>query len=131
MPLYGVAPTPAIALLPVWLVLFQLLALGLGLYAGALSVSYRDVIHILPVGIQLLLYASPVAYGLSSVPHKLQTLYLLNPLAGLLAALRWSLLGGTPPGWGHVAYSAVMSCALLMAGAFAFQRMERRFADVI
>jgi lipopolysaccharide transport system permease protein len=131
LPAYGVALTPAFALVPVWLFLFQVLALGLGLYAAALSVSYRDVIHILPIAIQFLLYASPVGYRTSLVPSSFRVFYVLNPLAGLLEALRWSLLGGAPPGWAHVGYAAVASCALLVAGAFAFRRMERRFADVI
>jgi lipopolysaccharide transport system permease protein len=131
LPAYDVRLTPSIALVPVWLVLFQVLALGLGLYAAALSVSYRDVTHILPVAVQFLLYASPVGYRASLVPATFQPLYVLNPLAGLLEALRWSLLGGAPPNWGHVGYAAVASCLLLVAGAFAFRRMERRFADVI
>jgi lipopolysaccharide transport system permease protein len=131
LPAYHVRLTPAIVFLPVWLVLFQVLALGLGLYAAALSVSYRDVTHILPVATQFLLYASPVGYRASLVPAAYHPLYVLNPLAGLLEALRWSLLGGAPPNWGHVGYAAVASCMLLVAGAFAFRRMERRFADVI
>jgi lipopolysaccharide transport system permease protein len=131
LPAYDVALTPAFALVPVWLFLFQVLALGLGLYAAALSVSYRDVIHILPIAVQFLLYASPVGYRTSLVPGSFRAFYVLNPLAGLLEALRWSLLGGAPPSWSHVGYAAVASCALLVAGAFAFRRMERRFADVI
>lgn len=131
IPAYGIVLTPAFALVPLWLLLFQVLALGLALYAAALSVSYRDVTHILPVVVQFLLYASPVGYRATQVPDSFQTLYLLNPLAGLLEALRWSLLGGAPPRWTFVAYSAVVACATLVAGAFAFKRMERRFADVI
>jgi lipopolysaccharide transport system permease protein len=131
LPAYHVAFTPAFVLVPVWLFLFQVLALGLGLYAAALSVSYRDVMHILPIAVQFLLYASPVGYRASLVPGSLRALYELNPLAGLLEALRWSLLGGAPPHWAHVGYAAGASCALLVAGTFAFRRMERRFADVI
>jgi lipopolysaccharide transport system permease protein len=131
LPAYGVPLTPAFALVPLWLLLFQILALGLGLYASALSVSYRDVTHILPIVTQFLLYASPVGYRTSLVPNTFRTLYVLNPLAGLLDALRWSLLGGAPPQWAHVGYAAVVSCGLLVAGAFAFRRMERKFADVI
>lgn len=131
LPAYHVPLTPAILLVPVWLLLLQVLGLGVGLYASALSVSYRDVTHILPVLIQFLLYASPVGYRASQVPHTYQAVYLLNPLAGLLEALRWSLLGTAPPRWTSVAYSAVVCCVALAVGAFAFRRMERRFADVL
>jgi lipopolysaccharide transport system permease protein len=131
IPAYGVTLTPAFALVPLWLLLLQILALGLGLYAAALSVSYRDVTHIMPVVVQFLLYASPVGYRASHVPDTFRTLYLLNPLAGLLEALRWSLLGGAPPRWANVGYAALVSCAVLVAGAFAFRRMERKLAEVI
>ena len=131
LPVYHLGLTPAVLLVPVWLLLLQVLGLGLSLYASALSVSYRDVSHILPVAIQFLLYASPVGYRATQVPHTFQALYLLNPLAGLLEALRWSILGTVEPRWGSVAYAAVVSCLVLVGGAFAFRRMERKFADVL
>jgi lipopolysaccharide transport system permease protein len=77
--------------------LLMMLALGVGLYAAALMVSYRDVQFILPVMVQLLLYGSPIAYSLSSVPAVWQKYCLLNPLTELLAAFRWSLLGSRCP----------------------------------
>ena len=60
-------------------------------------VRYRDVQYILPVAIQFLLFASPVAYTLASVPESAQTLYELNPLTGLLEGMRWSLIGTERP----------------------------------
>jgi lipopolysaccharide transport system permease protein len=117
---------------PVWVALVAALALGAGLVAAALTVSYRDVQYILPVFTQMLLYASPVAYAASKVPGEWRWAYYLNPLAPLLEAFRWSLLGTpTPPPWGYVAYAAAVSAGALVWGAFAFKRMERRFADVI
>ena len=68
MVLYGVVPSLSLLLLPFWLLLTLLLAVGAGLYAAALMVSYRDVQYVLPVVTQFLLYASPVAYALSTVP---------------------------------------------------------------
>ena len=63
-------------------------------------VPYRDVQYILPVGVQFLLFASPVAYTLASVPASAQTLYELNPLTGLLEGMRWSLIGTARPSLG-------------------------------
>ena len=127
----GIAIGPRILLLPVWLGLMLMLSLGTGLYVSALMVSYRDVQHILPVFVQLLFYASPVAYSVSSVPVTLRGFYHLNPISGLMEAFRWSLLGvGTLPS-AALAYSVLISCAWVTLGAFAFKRMERRFSDVI
>lgn len=131
LPLYHIAPGFELLLLPVWFLLIMLLAVGLGLFAAALMVQYRDVQYVLPILIQFGMYASPVAYGLAVVPERFATAYLLNPMASLLEGFRWSLLGGAaPPAWG-VLYATVFSTAAFFVGAFAFRRMERRFADVI
>ena len=129
---YHITPHLGLLLLPVWLLLILMLALGFGLMAAALTVSYRDVQYVLPVLMQFALYASPIAYALSAVPHSLRPFYFLNPLSGLLEAFRWSLLG-TPHHleWGPVGYSAALAAGVFVAGAFAFKKMERKFADVI
>ncbi len=131
MAAYHVAPGLSIILLPIWLTMLLLLALGLGMYASALMVTYRDVTYVMPVLIQFLLYASPVAYAISAVPHHLRGFYMLNPLAGLLEAMRWSLLGGGAMAWGPVLYGCAVSLVVFFLGALSFKRMERRFADVI
>lgn len=123
--------TPALALLPIWMVAILMMAVGLGLVGASLMVSYRDVQFVIPVMLQLGLYASPVAYAVSAVPGELQPFYFLNPLSSLLDAFRWSILGVGQPQWGFVAYGLLASFALLTGGAFAFKRMERSFADVI
>ena len=131
MAFYHVVPTAAVLLLPVWAALLLLLSLGLGLVATSLAVSYRDVAYILPVFLQILLYASPIAYALSAVPARARMVYDLNPLSAPLEAFRASLLGTPMPSAGSLAYSAVVSILLFLAGVYAFKRMERKFADVI
>lgn len=56
--------------LPIWLAMLLMFALGLGLISAALSVRFRDVQYITPFFMQLLLYASPVAYQTAAVPEK-------------------------------------------------------------
>ncbi len=122
-------------LLPVWMLLLLLLSLGIGLCTAALAVSYRDVNYILPVFTQILLYASPIAYGLTQVMQKLtpaqRPFYLLNPLAPTLEAFRWSLLStSAPPAW-SLGLASALSLLIFILGAYSFKRMERKFADVI
>ena len=136
MAIYRIVPGVQILLVPLWLALMLLMSLGCGLVAAAVMVSYRDVQYVLPVVVNLLTFASPIAYATSFVASKLpagsEPLYfLLNPLASLLEAFRWSLLGSGEVNWGYVVYSAVFALALFAIGAFAFKKMERKFADVI
>jgi lipopolysaccharide transport system permease protein len=126
-----VRPGLGLVTLPIWASLLLLLSLGVGLFAAALAVTYRDIQYILPVATQFLLYASPVAYALSAVPKKWHTVYMLNPISSLLEGFRWSLLnhGALQPSM--IAYASAVSIGVFLLGAFAFRRMERQFADVI
>jgi len=139
MAAYGVVPGVEILLMPVFLWIMLLMALGAGLWAAALMVPYRDVGQILPVAVQMLTYASPVAYSAVVLVEKLTkwvgpqwaAAYYLNPLVGILEACKWSMTGTPmPPVW-SMAYAGGMSVALLVGGAMVFKKMERRFADVI
>ncbi len=122
---------PGLLLLPVWLLLIQMLAMGAGLFAGALMVRYRDVGTIQGILLQFLMYVVPVAYSVSAVPVNLRAIYFLNPLASLLEAFRWSLLNRGTVHAGYLVYSAVCAVLVLAAGALFFRRTERTFADVI
>ena len=127
----GVAPGLALLTLPLWLLVVLLLGTGLGLMAGALAVSYRDVAYVVPVATQILLYASPVAYAVSAVPSSARTWYQLNPLSGALDGFRWALLNTSAPELWAAVWSAVAAVVLFVAGTSVFARMERKFADVI
>jgi len=131
MGVYGVVPGLPLLLLPAILAILLLLAMGIGLCAASLTVSYRDVAYVLPVVLQILLYASPVAYAVSAVPVDLRVWYQLNPLAGLLEAMRFSILGRGVFDWTLLGYAAGASAVCLAIGLFSFNRMERRFADII
>src|SRR6185437_15713254 len=106
---YRVPLTPTLFLLPLWMGVLLLIALGIGLCTAALTVSYRDVQYILPVFMQILMYASPIAYGLTyalaRIPPRFQCFYLLNPLAAPLESFRASLLGTQWPPARALAYS--------------------------
>jgi lipopolysaccharide transport system permease protein len=131
MAIYRVWPGLNLLLLPVWLGILLTMALGVGLFAAALMVKYRDISHIIPTFLQLGMYGSPIAWSLEAVPPRYQWIVFLNPLTGLLEAFRWSLLGdGTLP-WLPLLYSTASAVALFYLGAIVFRREEGKFADVI
>jgi len=132
---YRIAPGIQVLLLPIATAFLLMFALGIGFWCSSVMVRYRDLRYIIPVAIQFLLYASPVGYSLAAitekVPVKYQTLYMLNPMASLMEFFRWTILGEATlnPAW--LAYSILTSITIFIAGAFAFRRAERGFADII
>lgn len=128
---YGVAPSWAVVLIPVWTLSLVLLGAALGIVCSGLMVRYRDVQYVVPFVLQILLYASPIAYALKAVPARYRTLYDTNPLSWILQEFRWSLLDQPmPPVW-QIVGSVVVPLALFAICAVLFEQMERSLADVI
>lgn len=128
----GWLPELTLVVAPFWLALLLLLALGVGLIAGALAVAYRDVVHVMPVALQLLLYASPVGYAIGAIPEGWpRTLYQLNPLAAMIEGFRSAALGTGPTDLKAALYATSIAVAFFMTGVVFFRRRERQFADVI
>ena len=128
---FGIVPTAAVFALPAFLLLTAAAALAGGLWLTALNVKYRDVGQAVPFFIQAGMYLSPVIYPPSFIPDDWAWLYYLNPMAGAIEGVRWSVLGTDPPDWGFVGLSVAATLALLAGGMAFFQRTESTFADVI
>lgn len=127
--------TWSILLLPAFLFLAMLTALGFGFWLSALNVRYRDINYLVPFIIQIWMYLTPVIYSVTLIPEQYQFLLALNPMTAVVGGFRWALLGPTlanaqAPG-NIILFSFVISLLVLISGAVFFRRTERTFADVI
>jgi lipopolysaccharide transport system permease protein len=127
---YGVTLTSNLLLLPLFILMMTLLALGVGLLSAALTVKYRDLRHALPFIIQLWMFASPVIYPANIVPQKWKWLLTINPVAGIIEGFRASLAGGAY-NWKHLSISALITLVLFVCSIYVFRRFEDTFADVV
>jgi lipopolysaccharide transport system permease protein len=128
---YGFAVTWRVVVLPGFLLLALLTALGIGLWFAALNVRYRDIGYVVPFLTQIWMFASPIIYPASMIPEKYRWLYSLNPMTGVIEAFRWTLLGKAHPDFLMIAVSAIVVLGVFAGGLVFFRRMERTFADVI
>jgi ABC-2 type transport system permease protein/lipopolysaccharide transport system permease protein len=104
---------------------------GCTILVSAVVVRLRDVRHVLPIVLQLGLFATPVAYGFDDlVKGGMVWLYAaLNPLAPVIDGYRRSVLWGEQPQWGPVGVAALVSGLMLICGYRLFKRLEIGFAD--
>lgn len=135
---YRFMPGPEVLLLPVFLLLALVTALGSGLLIAALNVKYRDFRYIVPFIVQFGLYVSPVAFssadihGSERIPELLKFIYALNPMVGVIDGFRWCLLGDDVAIHLPAFFLSIgVSLLLLVAGIRYFRSTERGFADVI
>ena len=127
---YGIGWTWQLLAVPLLVLGVIFAALGVGTLLSALTVAYRDFRYVIPLMLQLWMYATPVAYPSSAVPPKWQWLIHLNPMAGLIEGFRSAFLG-LPFDWVAIAISVASAMAIFVIGIAYFERVERGFADVI
>lgn len=127
---YEVEPTARLLALPLVVLAIVVTAVGVGTLLCALTVSFRDFRYVIPFMMQLWMYASPVIYSPRMLDEPLRTALYLNPLTGLLDALR-ACLFGHPFLWPQLALSSSVAALCLIAGVALFSRVERRMADVL
>lgn len=125
-------PDVRILLLPVFLLMALLVAIGPGLWIASLNVRYRDFRQVLPFLIQFGMYLSPVAYASAVVPEKWKLLYHLNPAVAVIDGFRWCLLkGAVPIFWPGFLLSWAVIALMLFIGVRQFRKTERTFADMV
>lgn len=130
MGIFGVAPTAAIVLLPLWMLATVAFAFGVGVWVAALNVKYRDTRNAISFLLQVWFFATPVAYGTSLLEGKWSFIVAANPMAGLIDGFRWSLVGTPAPG-GASFIALGVGVLVLVTGIAHFARAERFFADMI
>jgi lipopolysaccharide transport system permease protein len=132
---YDYTPSIRIIFMPFFVILTFFCAFGIGLYITALNVKFRDFRYIIPFVIQFGLYITPVGFStkllLSKLPPFFQTVYMLNPMVGVIDGFRWCFFDSSPLSIPTLLYSIGMTILFMFIGIRTFRKMERHFADLI
>ncbi len=128
---YGFRPSLSWLALPLYVLLAAATALAVGLWGATIAVRFRDTKYAITYGLQVWMYASPVAYTADLIPERWQLLYQLNPLYWAVEGFRWAILGLGQPGSPMMAIPVAVVVLLLVSGAFVFRRTERSIVDLI
>ena len=127
----GTVPSAAILALPLLVAILMAAALGVAAASAAVGVRYRDVRYAVPFTVQLWLFATPVAYPSTLLHAPWRTLSAINPMVGVVEGFRWAMLGKLHAPWALIGVSAASAAIILVAGFAYFDRVERRFADIV
>jgi lipopolysaccharide transport system permease protein len=131
MLVFGVIPDPKILLLPVAAVVAFLAALGIGLWFSAIAVRYRDIQQIVPFLLLILLFLTPIIYPFEVVPARLQAVYSVNPLVGMVEFFRWTVIPDAPFPELRLAITLAFIAIVVPTGLLYYERRQHLFADVI
>jgi len=123
------AATTALAIVP--LLVLIVFTTGMALALASIIVYLRDVRVVLPLLLQIGLFATPVAYGLELIPGWARLAYcFLNPVAPVIDSFRRTVLLGQAPQWDYLGAGAVTATVVLVVGYALFKRLEGGMADV-
>jgi lipopolysaccharide transport system permease protein len=128
---WGVVPPIAVLALPLLVVVTVASALGVCAALSAINVRYRDVRYVVPFAIQLWLFVTPIAYSSTLIDDPWRTLLAINPMTGVVEGFRWAVLGAENSPGLLIVVSTVSAILILIAGLAYFDRVERKFADII
>ncbi|MBK8712911.1 MAG: ABC transporter permease [Niastella sp.] len=119
-------------LIPLLVLMMAGMGLGLGIIISSLTTKYRDFTVLLGFAVQLLMYATPVAYPLSFLKDKSYAAWVAwNPLSPIVESFRYALFGTGTLDVAGLLYSGGFILVALFFGALLFNKVERTFMDTV
>lgn len=121
---------------PLLLLQLAMLSLGCGVIISSATTKYRDLRMLVSFGVQLWMYASPIAYDMFSMgafsPNgKYYGIYMLNPVTPIVNVFRYAYLGIGRIDWFYYAISWCVTIVILFVGVMLFSRVEKTFMDTV
>jgi len=120
-----------IFLFPIFVLFMAMQGLGLGMIITSLTTKYRDLVYLVSFGIQLMMYAAPVIYPLSSLSGKMYWIVALNPMSFVIEGIRKSILGEGILTFETFLYTFCVSLIIMFLGLIIFNKTQKDFIDTI
>ncbi len=121
-----------ILLFPLLILLIAGLGLASGMIISSLTIRYKDFVHLITFGVQLLMFTTSVFFPVTSIEDRFyRTVMLANPMTGIIEAFRYGFTGVGYFKWDILAYDTVFMLLLLMISVVLFNMVEKDFVDNI
>ena len=120
-----------IIIFPFLIILLALIGVGFGLIFSSLTTKYKDLKFLIAFGVQLIMYATPVIYPMSTLPAKVQSILWWNPLTHIIEAFKFSFLGAGCFDVKGLFYSLFFTLIVLFSGIIIFNKTEKSFMDTV
>ncbi|NDW17548.1 ABC transporter permease [Dysgonomonas sp. 216] len=121
-------------LFPLLILMLGSLGLGFGIIISSLTNKYRDLAILFTFAVQLWMYITPVIYPLSVMKERYAEwmwVVQMNPLTSIIEAFKYGFLGTGTFTWFSLLYSFAFSVIILIIGSWVFNKVERKFVDVV
>lgn len=120
-----------VVLLPLYMLLTGLFAVGLGWIVASLQVYLRDTAQVVSVTLTLWFWITPIMISEDLVPEPLQFLLRYNPMTYIVKAYRERLLSYRMPDLEELLVLTAYAVTAFFVGGLFFRHLKRGFADVL
>lgn len=117
--------------LPLLMLPFAILTLGIAWFLASLGVFVRDTAMVTPMVTMVMMFMAPVFYPLNAVPEAFRSWMWLNPLTFVIEQMRAVVFGGLQPDFYGLIFYSLIACLLAWGGFGWFQKTRKGFADVL
>lgn len=117
--------------LPLVLVPYALLLLGIAWILAALGVYLRDLAQVIGPLVMASMFLGPVFYPREAMPAAIQPWLAWNPITVPVEQVRRVLFEAQWPQWDILAQYALVAIGVYLLGLWAFERLKKGFADVL
>lgn len=127
---FHIVPTWHLILLPVCLFLLMLFCMGLGMMLSALTVFFRDIMHLWSVVITAWTYLTPIFWTtdfIGQMPHVVRIIMYANPMYNYIQFMRDIFLFQTTPTFFTVGMCVAWAVVALVLGYVVFHSSEHKF----
>jgi lipopolysaccharide transport system permease protein len=116
--------------IPILVVIQFTVTSGICLMISVMNAHFRDMEHIVGVGISLLFWMTPIIYPLDMVPKNIRDYLVFNPLTHLMTSWR-KLLMLNDIAWGSIGIAFGSALIFLLLGIVVFRKLGKRLDEVI
>jgi len=117
--------------LPIILLPFLLLVMGLSWFLASLGVFVRDIGQVIGMLMTVFMFMCPIFYPLSALPESIAQYLYLNPLTLIVDQVRTVLITAGQPDWLKLGYYSLIAIFCAWSGWFWFIKTRKGFADVL
>ena len=129
--LFGTGFAPTLLALPLVLLPYALLLLGLCWLLAALGVYLRDLSQLVGPLVLVCMFLGPVFYPRQAMPALIQPWLALNPITIPVEQVRRVLFEAQWPQWDVLAQYSLVALAVYAFGLWVFAKLKKGFADVL
>lgn len=112
-----------------WIPLLILIvfSVGMGLMLSALTVKFRDIMHLYSVFVTALMYMTPVIYPMNILPEWLSKIVMINPITSMVMMFRDTIMYNSFPNIFQLVISVIEAMIMMALGMWVFYKNQDDF----